>query len=187
MKHSTSLFLLVVCFGVAIPSFGQEPKSAVALSRSDPSGTWYGGSGDLSSPYQMTIVPIGVGRFSVRAQQAIAYAPLGIAGVTDWTGVMIKGSGRKYSVYLTAFYIGAEDPTLDMVVAHSVTELSEDGMTLRNTIDVFGAYLPCTPDKEPFVTPLDLDYLELFELGDTLEETYYRMPTTCRICPPRNY
>lgn len=156
----------------------------------DPTGTWYGGSGDLSMPYHMTIANIGGGSYAVRLQSPINLSASGYLGMTDWTGEMVKGAGQKYDFYIVSFdnlapeLAEAFGGSLDMDIVHSTVQFSNGCSMLLSSIDTFGGYIPWTEDKAPFVTALDYNYFEIFFGGaKTIEERYYRMPTFCPTCP----
>ncbi len=180
MKHSIVPAVIVALFAAAMPCFGQANACS-------PVGTWFGGS-DMTHPYQMTIVPTGGDRYSLRFQQALDYRSLGILGVTDWTGEMIKGPGRKYEVQLVVFYWQSPEASLngeplDMEAARSTIEFGDNCNVIQHTITTFISYLPWTEEKVPFVTPPDYDYIQMFLGGQPLVEKYHRMPTACPICP----
>jgi hypothetical protein len=144
----------------------------------------------MALPYKMTIEPIEGDRYSVRFQQAIDFGAFGILGWTDWTGVItkVRDTRCKYDVLIAAFYVLSPDAaaqlggSLDMDVVHSTIEFGPNCNTIQHTIDMYGGYIPWTADKVPFVTKLDYDYLALYLNGNPLQETYYRMSTTCPIC-----
>ena len=175
--------LLVLCVGIVAavsPCYGQANACS-------PIGTWVGGS-DMTTPYHMTITPIGGDRYAVRAQQAVDYAAYGIIWATDWTGEMTKGPGRKYEANLVAFFLLSPEgsPTgegaVDMDAVHSTIEFDEDCDKIKNTITTFIGYIPWAEEKVPFVTLPDYNYLELWGVT-SLAEKYQRVPTVCTICP----
>ncbi len=152
----------------------------------DPAGTWYGGS-DMTMPYHLSIIPSGIGRYSVRFQQAIDYAALGINGVTDWTGEMAMIFGQKFNLHITAFYVLAPaspsgSATLEMDAVRSTMEFANNCNVLRHTINAYIGYVPWTEEKVPFITSPDVNVLDLIGVT-TFTETYYRVPTACPKCP----
>ena len=176
MKRALIFCACLALLGPAIPAFAQGvTPSAVDARGCDPTGTWFGG--DQAHPYQMTIVPVGGGRYFWKAQQVLNPAAFGLEAANEWTGEMVKGPGQQYIMYGIAFYL-----PLEMDAVRSRVEFAEDCNTIKNTIDTFVAYVPWTPEKIPFVTPPDANILELIG-ATTLEEQYKRMPAACPACP----
>ncbi|HTT62036.1 MAG TPA: hypothetical protein VMG35_09360 [Bryobacteraceae bacterium] len=180
----------VLCFGQQAGTFGVNPQSnssTQSLRWCDPTGTWYGGS-DMTTPYHMTIAPVGIAHYSFRTQLAIDYNSLGILEWTDWSGEMTLGRGQKYDLYGVAFFVLSPDlaaamgGSLDMDAFHSTMEFSGNCNTLLHTITTYIGYIPWTADKVPFVTNPDYNYLEMIGVQSIIE-TYYRMPTSCPNCP----
>lgn len=180
-------FLAVAVLATAAPSGAQGIGNSC-----DISGTWYGGS-DPMTPYQVTIVPIGAGRYSVTAQQAVDFlAAAGYNAVTSWVGEA-KKKGQTYEWYLMSYWVMTGTapalPELDIVRSRATFV---DCNTLTNAIDVFGGYLQFTPQditneagdvlfkgRTPFMDAMDFDVMQwIFEAtGEAvLTETYRRMP-----------
>lgn len=170
----------------SVPSFaGSTGKSC------DLSGTWYGGS-DPQFQYLWVISSVGDGRFSSNIQLAADVHPFGYVAWSSWSADLQQISRKTYKVYGMSYWIWDAtaaaggpfpgitiDPSLPEVdIVRSRVELV-DCNTLTNTIDVYAAYFNFTPDKIPFVTAPDVDFLA----GATIVETYHRMPMACPKCP----
>ena len=189
MKRASSFSLFVVFLATAITCFGQAPDLSSENSKGcDPSGTWYGGSGDMSFPYKLSIEPMRGGRYSVMFEQAISYADFGLIGWTAWTGEMTLRPGQKYELFAVAFFVISPDlapsygGSLDIDATHATVEFSDNCNVIQHTIDTYIGYIPWTAEKVPFVTNTDWNWLELIGL-EAIVETYYRMPTVCPNCP----
>ena len=111
--------------------------------------------------------------------------PPGYVAATAWVGETAKSGGRTFDSYLMSYWLwdpaaaaeaGLDRSLPEVDIVHSRIRFI-DCDTFTATIDVFGAYFAFTPDKTPFVTPPDADYL--FG-GPPIVETYHRMPTSLR-------
>lgn len=192
MRVALSSVLALCVLGVAVPSGAQ------GVGRScDISGTWYGGS-DPSTPYQLTVTPIGAGRYSVVAQQAIDIRLFGGAMQTNWSGE-IRKNGRTYDWYAMLYWVVTPPdqttppaPLPEVDIVHSRLRFV-DCNTLKNTIDTYGAYFAfnppyidaegnAVPGRTPFVDPVDFDIMAAIGIPE-FDEMYYRLPIG-RIPPP---
>ena len=170
---AVALVLATLAFGV--------PAGAQGLGNGcDISGTWFGGA-ENQPPYQFTIWPIGAGRYGAMAQPALGVPPRADGAWTNWTGELVK-SAQQFDSYMIQFWVSApteEAPEVREIDAvHSRMHLV-DCNTIKNTVDVYGVYVPYRPDVVPFVDPFDFDIMAWLaaELGMTeIEETYHRMP-----------
>ena len=184
-RHFLSATILILI--ISVPGFAQGAGNSCDLS-----GTWYGGS-DPHFQYLSTLSSMGAGRYSSTYQLAADVHPFGYVARTTWTGEAFKTGPRTYEQYAMSYWIwdpaaAAEfgqlmgitiDPTLPEVdIVRGRLELV-DCNTLTNTIDVYAAYFNFTPDKAPFVTTPDIDFL----VGGSIVETYHRMPLACPECP----
>jgi hypothetical protein len=154
----------------------------------DISGTWYGGS---DYQYLWTFTPMAAGRYYSLTQPGFDNHPFGYITWTSWAGELRKTGARTYTSYGMSYWVwdpdaaaaAGVDPTLPEVdIVHSTVKMI-DCDTFTSTIDVYAGYFSFTPEKTPFVTPPDVDWLQVFYPGVTLVETYHRMPTACPNCP----
>jgi len=163
-----SLLLL----SLAVPGFAQTAGKGCEIS-----GTWYGGS---EWKYQMTVTPIQGNRYSVVFQPLYDNKAFGYVVWTNWTGEIVVRPGNVLEAYTMSMYqtdAGAPPDVNQMEtdIARGRIEFI-DCNTLTQTIDVYAAY---SGPKRPFTDPPDWHYLTP---GETLTETYSRMPTTCPVC-----
>jgi hypothetical protein len=189
--------LVIAAFALAIPCGAQGVgikggDSKGGSSGCDITGTWYGGS-NPQYQYLLSMTPTGAGRYFSSFQNGYDVHPIppGYVAATAWVGETIKKGGKTFDSYIMSYWLwdpaaaaaAGLDPTLPEVdIVHSRIEFN-DCDTFTSTIDVFGAYFSFTPDKTPFVTPLDASYL----IDGPIVETYHRMPTTLHrmTAPPR--
>jgi hypothetical protein len=185
MRTSSAIFVALLLV-LASPIFAQEVVSSAppnGTARCELTGTWYGGS-SAEIPYLATFSPSTGGRYTAQFQLVYTPADIGYKTWTTWTGEALRTTGGEYDVYAISYWImtpeyAAENgfdtstPELDMVRSHVKFT---DCDTMTNEIDLLTAHIPFDPavDK-PFTGPYD------FELpaGETIVETYQRMPTTC--------
>jgi len=163
--------LVLVALAFAVPAGAQGLGSGC-----DISGTWFGGS-EGHPPYQFTIWPIGAGRYGAMAQPALGVPPRADGAWTNWTGELVK-SGQQFDSYMIQFWVSAPPEVAEIDAVHSRMQLV-DCNTIKNTVDVYGVYVPYRPEVVPFVDPFDFDIMAYLaaELGMTaIEETYHRMP-----------
>jgi hypothetical protein len=179
--RGVAVVLVLSALAFAVPAGAQGLGSGC-----DISGTWFGGS-EGQPPYQFTIWPIGAGRYGALAQPAIGVPARADGAWTNWTGELVK-KGQRFDSYMIQFWVSAPtaeapDGVAEIDAVHSRMQFI-DCNTIKNTIDVYGVYVPYTPDVVPFVDPFDFDIMAwLAELGVTeIEETYHRMPVG--ILPP---
>ena len=168
--HNRFALLAVLVFAavaLAVPCAAQGIGAGC-----DISGTWYGGS-DPQYQYLWSLTPVGAGRYFSSIQNGYDVRPFGMAAATTWVGEAIKSGDKTFDASLMAYWIPNVPGALPEVdIVHSRVKFI-DCDTFTATIDVFGAYFSFTPDRTPFVTPVDLDFLG----GGTIVETYHRMPT----------
>ena len=183
MRLKSVLISIAVLLAAAVPGFAQG-----AGTNCDIAGTWYGGS-DPNTPYIWTITPMVGGRYSSVAQQAYPFSLIAeYAGTTNWAIDITKLNARDYESYGMSYWTyrwaGTDQPQLpELDIVRSRLRLV-DCNTIENTIDAFAVYFHFnSTSMTPFVTPPDLDLLELFTGGDPIVETYHRMPTSCPACP----
>jgi hypothetical protein len=169
MRIRSLLFTALILLLFSVPGYPQGVGNDC-----DISGTWYGGS-DPNYQYLASFAPLGAGRYSFSAQNGYDVRPIfpGYVAATAWVGEAVKMGRNTFDTYLMSYWIPGGTSLPEVDIAHSRVEFI-DCNTFTSTIDVFGAYLSFTPDKTPFVTPVDLDFL----VGGTIVETYHRMPTT---------
>jgi hypothetical protein len=144
-----------------------------------PAGIWYGGS---DYKYILTITPTAPNVFAIRSEGVYDQAAFGYHGWTSLSGNLVQVKYRTYISQSIAIYTTSPDmvpspDTLELDVVHSKIELT-DCDTLKNTIDLFGAYFDLS--KTPFVDPPDLSYIPPGQT--TIVETYRRMPSLCKVC-----
>ena len=176
------VLLVLSALAFAVPAGAQGLGSGC-----DISGTWFGGS-EGQPPYQFTIWPIGAGRYGAMAQPAIGVPARADGAWTNWTGELVK-KDRLFDSYMIQFWVSAPtaeapDGVRELDAVHSRMQLI-DCNTIKNTVDVYGVYVPYTPDVVPFVDPFVFDIMAWLaaEFGMTeIEETYHRMPVG--ILPP---
>ncbi len=188
MRIKPLLLSAVILLIFSIPSFAQGVGTGC-----DISGTWYGGN-DPAFQYLWTISPMAGGRYSSVVQPGFDNHPFGYITWSTWSGELIKINARTYDQQAMSYWVWdlqkpellppGVNPTLPEVdIVRSRVKLL-DCNTLTNTIDVYAGYYNFTPEKIPFVTPADVDYLRVLYPGiTTLVETYHRMPTACPTCP----
>jgi hypothetical protein len=185
MHNRVALLAILVFAAVAVPCGAQGVGNGC-----DISGTWYGGS-DPAYQYLWTITPMAAGRYNSVVQPGFDNRPFGYVTWTTWAGEVTKINARTYDQHAMSYWVWAPgaappevDPTLPEVdIVRSRIQLV-DCNTLTNSIDVYAGYFSFTPAKIPFVTPPDIDWLQVLYPGVTiLVETYHRMPTACPTCP----
>lgn len=184
MRNRQILLAILVLLAVAVAI----PCSAQGVGKScDISGTWYGGS-DPAFQYLWTITPLNAGRYSSVTQPGFDNRPFGYITWTNWTGEITRVDARTYDSYGMSYWVWAPGAAPDGVnaalpevdIVHSRLRLV-DCNTMTSTIDLYAGYFSFTPEKTPFVTPPDVDWLQVLYPGvTTLMETYHRMPTTLR-------
>jgi hypothetical protein len=180
MRIRSLLLGAVILLLFSIPGFAQGVGTSC-----DISGTWYGGS-DPAYQYLWTISPMAGGRYNSLVQPGFDNRPFGYITWSNWSGEILKIDARTYDQYAMSYFVWAPgsapegvDGTLPEVdIVRSRIRLV-DCNTLTNSIDVYAGYYNFTPEKTPFVTPVDFDFLA----GGVLVETYHRMPTACPACP----
>jgi hypothetical protein len=182
MRIRSALLALVVVVSfvaVTIPSGAQGVGN-----NCDVSGTWYGGS-DPHYQYQWSMTPVGAGRYYSSIQYGFDIRPLGYVQAAPWAGETVRTGGNTYDVYGISYWLWDAQAALALGLDPSLPEVDIvrsrirllDCNTLENTVDVYAAYFDFTPDKTPFVTAADADWLEGAP-DHKIVETYYRMPTT---------
>jgi hypothetical protein len=184
MRIKSVLFAALVLLLSSVPGHSQGVGNGC-----DISGTWYGG-GDPHFQYLWSTTPMGAGRYHFVGPLGFDYHLFGYVHATPWDGEAIKSGSKTFDVYAISYWLwdpvaaAAFDPTIDPslpevdIVRSRVTFIDCD--TFTNTVDVYGAYFNFTPEKTPFVTPVDMNYLP----GGPITETYHRMPTTLAGFPP---
>lgn len=195
MKRASILAFCAVLLATVMPCFGQQAAQFNFTSPNaggcDLSGTWYS-AGDWK--YQWDIVPLSDGRYWGRSQYGFDNHVFGYIAWTEWSGEIIKGKGQTYDSYGISMWVWPPAPgadpnlppppeQLELYILHAQIRFVNDCNTFQSTIDVWAGYNPWTAELVPFVTEPDFNYLELLYGGETIVETYHRMPTACPNCP----
>jgi len=167
---------VLLFLGLSIPCLAQGFGT-----NCDASGVWYGGS---DFQYLTVITPVEHGRFQIKSQPGFDNRQFGYVSWTDWTGEVRRTGPRSYDVTGISYWVW--DPTMappemdlsqpELDILHGKLEML-DCNTFKYTIDMWQAYFAFTPDRIPFVTPADQDWLEVLGVS-TIEETYHRIPAS---------
>ncbi len=187
MKRANILVMFVMLLASVAPCLGQ----ATGTKGCDLSGAWYS-SGDWR--YTFTIVPIGDGHYVSQSQYGFDNHAFGYVAWTDWNGEITRGKAQTYDSYGISMWVWPPAPgadpnlppppeQLELDIVRSHIQFVNDCNTFQSTIDVYGGYYPWTAEVVPFATEPDINYLELLYGGESIVETYHRIPTVCPNCP----
>ena len=195
-RKTIHVFIFVFAVAVAVlflPALGlhaqaQQNSAAQGFGNNcDISGTWYGGS-DPQYQYLWTFSPVAAGRYYSLTQPGFDNHPFGYITWTNWSGELRKTGARTYTSFSMSYWVwdpeaaaaaGVDSTLPEVDIVHSTVKMI-DCDTFTSTIDVYAGYFSFTPEKTPFVTPPDIDWLQVLYPGvTTLVETYHRMPTAC--------
>lgn len=180
---SRFLPLFVLLFAVTLFADDYELDS-FGTARCTVTGTWIGGS-DPATPYMMTIAPAGGGRYTAIFQLAVPAMFEPYLGITTWSGDVVRVEAGKYEVWAVLIAVwdpvwaaaNGIDPSLpELHAVHSAIQFT-DCNAVTNTIDLYEGYLNFnySTGMVPFVTPPDWSALTD---GATIDEVYYRVPST---------
>ena len=178
LRRIVVVFILVAISSFVSPCFAQQGQGNECTI----AGNWIGGS---VVAYQMTIIPINPsGHYMVLTQPGFTEGTL----ATMFTQTVVKhgdvyeGGGVQLYSENPAFASGP--PTLflmpDVHVLWSSMKLT-DCNTLTTSIPFFGLYFAdgiFSGTTVPFVTPLDVDLVNVLNGGMPITESYRRLPTT---------
>lgn len=185
------LILLVVPALAQNVTAGQaSPQAANPISCSL-AGVWYGGS-DPTYSYMMSFVPTTQDRFFSVAELAGAGvldpSVWGYKWTTAWHGEVVKSGPNSWEQWGIQYLIwdpaaaaaqGVDGSAPELDVVHGKFHFT-DCNTLVSTIDYYGGYFAFNqfnvPTRTPFVTPVDVNWLEVYGV-ETIVETYHRMPS----------
>jgi len=185
----TAAFAALLLPALGLHAQAQQNSTAQGFGNNcDISGTWYGGS---DYQYLWTFTPMAAGRYYSLTQPGFDNHPFGYITWTNWAGELRKTGARTYSSYGMSYWVwdpdaavaaGVDSTLPEVDIVHSTVKMI-DCNTFTSTIDIYAGYFSFTPEKTPFVTPPDVDWLQVLYPGVTLVETYHRMPTACPNCP----
>lgn len=171
MKTSKLPIILCAIF-LTIPTFAHDSNSC------SPAGVWYGGS---DYKYLLTITPLTENTFALQYEADFANSTFGYSAWTSWRGQLKRQANNRYdgqviSLYTTSSELPPPETSYELdAVRESVHFVDCDN--IKATIYFFSAYLDL--GKIPFVDTPDFSYLPL---GETIIETYRRVPTQCKVC-----
>ena len=142
-----------------------------------PTGVWYGGS---DFKYMLTITPLTQDTYAIRYEPVFANGSFGYNAWTAWSGELKKQKNGRYvgqvmSVYTTSTELPPPDTSYEMDGVRETVEFTNCD-NLKATIYFFSGYLDL--GKVPFIDAPDFSYLGP---GETIIETYRRMPTACTV------
>jgi hypothetical protein len=179
MQRKIAAILLLVLFGALLPCFAKTPSKCEYF---NPAGTWFGGA---DFKYLMTITGSS-GSMTVQMQAAYDNFSFGPVAWTGWSGTIRRSSTESgvYNLRAVSVYIFSKPPGADPYSPPSSDQMDMDILqgelevvdcnTMKHTVNLYGAYLPLTDDVQPFVTPVNFDYMPA---SGVLVETYRRIPT----------
>jgi len=166
---------LLLLLGFVFSSVWSLAQTSNACS---PVGTWYGGS---DYKYMMTITPTTGDKYAIRYEAVFANGLFGYNAWTSWSGELKKQKNGRYSAQIISMYTTSTElpPPGTSYEMDAVRETMEFAScdNLQATIYFFSAYLDLS--KVPFIDLPDFSYLGP---GETIIETYRRMPVNCIVC-----
>jgi hypothetical protein len=181
--RALSLLFSALLLLVALPVAGDEIEPNTSSAPCTLTGTWLGGS-DPATPYLMTTIPSGAGRYTAIFQLAIPAVFEPYLGITTWSGEVVRVEPERYEFWLTMFAVwdpvwaaaNGVDPSLpELHFVHGLIEFT-DCNALAVKIDLYDGFVnfDYSAGMKPFVTPPDWSALTG---GATIDEVYYRMPS----------
>jgi hypothetical protein len=171
MKTGMGL-LILLCVFLSMPGFARDSNTC------SPTGVWYGGS---DYKYMLTITPLTEDTFAIQYEAVFANSSFGYNAWTSWQEQLKQQKDGHYtaqaiSLYTTSSELPPPENSYELDAIREKVEFT-DCDNLKATIYFFGAYLDLV--KLPFVDAPDFGYLSP---GETIIETYHRVPTKCMVC-----
>ena len=178
MRAKSPLLIALILLVFSVPGYAQGVGTSC-----DISGTWYGAS-DPAFQYLWTIGPAAGGRYTSIIQPGFDNQQFGFRSWTTWSGEITRIDARTFDSSAMSYWVSSPTDLPEVDIVHGRIRLV-DCNTLTHTIDTYAGYLSFAPEKTPFVTPPDLNFLQILfnPPVTTLVETYRRMPTACPVCP----
>ena len=148
------------------------------LATCSPIGVWYGGS---DYKWLLTITPIGGVSYAMRYEGDFSNSAFGYKAWTSVSGRLTKQKNGQYvgQMIMMLTTSAKTPPPVKSYELDAARESMEfvDCNNIKSTISFYGGYKD--PNKVPYIDTPDISFLTP---GQTIVETYRRMPNTCTVC-----